>query len=237
MIATSLPACSEKEGSGSASPPTPAPVSAAEQQERDSLYALGGWLARNLAGIQLEEKDMAPLAEGLSDALLGRPLRVDPVVVGERVQAFLNERRARMAAREKSAGESFVLAARNEPGAQRTLSGLVYLELVAGGGASPKLTDEVELHYRGVLRDGSSFEDSYARGKPGVFRVTGVIPCWMEALQRMKVGGRAKVTCTSDLAYGDRGLGGRVLPGAPLQFELELLEILPAGTTAKPVAP
>ena len=63
--------------------------------------------------------------------------------------------------------------------------------------------------------------------------MTRVIPCWMEALQLMKAGGKARVTCTSDLAYGDRGLAGRVLPGAPLQFELELLEILP-GSPAKP---
>ena len=68
----------------------------------------------------------------------------------------------------------------------------------------------------------------------GVFSVNEVIPCWMEALQLMKVGGKAKITCTSDLAYGDRGIGGRVLPGAPLQFELELLEILPATLPAPP---
>jgi FKBP-type peptidyl-prolyl cis-trans isomerase FkpA len=223
-LTTSLSGCPEPPA-----PPAP-PPSAQEQQERDSLYALGTWLARNLAGIQLEEKDMAPLAEGLSDALLGRTLRVDPVEVGERVQGFLNERRGRMAASEKSAGASFVAAARDEPGARRTVSGAIYLDLVEGTGDSPKLSDRVKLHYRGIRRDGSSFDDSYARDKPEAFGVNRVIPCWMEALQLMKPGGKARVTCSSDLAYGDRGLAGRVLPGAPLQFELELLEILPANS-------
>jgi len=226
LLSASLAGCRE--------PAPPEARSDAEQQERDSLYALGSWLARNLAGIQLEEEDMAPLQEGLSDALLGRPLRVDPVEVGERVQAFLNERRARMAAGEKSAGASFVDAARKEPGARRTVSGAIYLDLVQGTGESPKLTDRVRIHYRGIRRDGSTFDDSYARDKPEEFGVTRVIPCWMEALQQMRVGGRARVTCTSDLAYGDRGLAGKVLPGAPLQFELELLEILPA--TPSPAA-
>ena len=109
----------------------------------------------------------------------------------------------------------------------RSVSGLIYRDLVEGSGASPKLSDRVKLHYRGIRRDGSVFEDSSERGKPAVFGVTRVIPCWMEALQRMKVGGKARITCNSDLAYGDRGIAGRILPGAPLQFELELLEILP----------
>lgn len=228
------PARETKQGGASVAPAT---ASEAEQRERDSLYALGSWLARNLSGVQLEEKDMAPLAEGLSDALLGRPLRVDPAVVGERVQGFLNERRARTAAAEKAAGASFVDAARAEPGARRTVSGAIYLDRLEGSGASPGLTDRVKLHYRGFRRDGSSFDDSYARNKPEIFRVSGVIPCWREALQQMKLGGKAKVTCASDLAYGDRGIGGRVLPGAPLQFELELLEILPAQAPTQPATP
>ena len=99
------------------------------------------------------------------------------------------------------------------------------LDKVLEGGGEPALSvgDRVRLHYRGIRRDGSVFEDSRKRGKPGDFGVTRVIPCWMEALQRMRPGGRARVTCISDLAYGDRGLAGRILPGAPIQFDLELL--------------
>jgi FKBP-type peptidyl-prolyl cis-trans isomerase FkpA len=232
LLASAALGCPSSETRESAPEPAPAPPSAAEQQDRDSLYALGAWLARNLAGIELEAKELEPLEQGLEDALLGRALRVDPVEVGERVQGFLNERRARTAAREKQAGASFVEAARNAPGAERTVSGAIFLELAAGAGPSPTLADRVRVHFRGIRRDGSSFDDSYARNRSEELGVTRVIPCWMEALQRMRAGGKARVTCTSDLAYGDRGLAGRVLPGAPLQFELELLEILPGAESA-----
>jgi FKBP-type peptidyl-prolyl cis-trans isomerase FkpA len=210
-----------------ATPSAPVDAADARQRERDSLYALGSWLARNLAGIKFGEADMAPLEEGLRDALLGRPLRVDPIVVGERVQTFLNDRRAEMAAEQKRESAGFVEAAKREPGARKTVTGLIYLSLVEGTGASPTLADQVTVRYHGIRADGSSFEDTEGLGREGVFGVTKVIPCWMEAFQLMKVGGKAKVTCTSDLAYGDRGIGGRVLPGAPLQFTLELLEIVP----------
>lgn len=212
-------------------PATPsAPVDAADaaRREQESLYAIGSWLARNLSGIKLEEKDMAPLQAGLRDALLNKPLRVDPIVVGERVQTFLNERRAETAAEQKRVTANFVEAAKREPGARKTVSGLIYLDLVEGAGATPTFTDKVKLRFHGVRADGSSFQNAEGRSLEGIFGVNQVIPCWMEALQMMKVGGRAKITCTSDLAYGDRGIGGRVLPGAPLQFWIDLIEIVPS---------
>jgi FKBP-type peptidyl-prolyl cis-trans isomerase len=204
-----------------------------EQERRDALYALGTWLARNLAGLHFEETDLAPLEEGLSDALLGRPIRVDPKEVGSTVQKLLNEKRAQVAGAEKLAAEPFLAAARAEPGAEKTRSGAIFRSLAAGEGASPALTDRVRLNYVGTRRDGSKFDSSAEHGGPEEFTVIKVIPCWNEALRRMKVGGKARVTCPSDLAYGDRGIGGKILPGAPLQFELELLAILPA-KDAKP---
>jgi FKBP-type peptidyl-prolyl cis-trans isomerase FkpA len=234
ILSTALPGCSERERSAEPDTNAGESLSPEEKRDRDSLYALGSWLARNLAGIKMDEKDMAPLAEGLSDALLGKPLRVDPVEVGERVQVFLNARRAQTSAEERNLGAALLEAAKQEPGVERTVSGVYMLTLVEGSGPSPTLADQVKIHYRGTLRDGSVFDDSRARGQPGVFRVTGVVPCWMEPLQKMKVGGKAKVTCNADLAYGDRGLPGKVLPGAPLQFELELLEILPTAPAAPP---
>jgi FKBP-type peptidyl-prolyl cis-trans isomerase FkpA len=216
-----------KDSKKAATPSAPVDASDALQRDRESLYALGSWLARNLSGIKLEEQDIAPIEQGLRDALLDRPLQVDPIVVGERVQTFLNRRRAQMAAEQKAATAWFVEAAKKEPGARKTVGGLIYLNLVEGTGATPVFTSRVKLRYHGVRADGTSFEDDVGFGREGVFSVNQVIPCWMEALQLMRVGGKAKITCTSDLAYGDRGIGGRVLPGAPLQFWLELLEILP----------
>ena len=86
----------------------------------------------------------------------------------------------------------------------------------------------MKVHYQGTRRDGSVFDSSYERGKPAVLGMKQVVPCWTEALQLMKPGGKARITCPSDLAYGDRGLPGRILPGATLRFEIELLEIVPA---------
>ena len=90
------------------------------------------------------------------------------------------------------------------------------------------MTDTVTVHYTGTLRDGSVFDSSRDRGEPANFALNRVIPCWTEALQRMKVGGTATIVCPSDIAYGDRGApGGKIKPGAALKFEVELISIEP----------
>lgn len=116
-------------------------------------------------------------------------------------------------------------AAAKEPGAVVTASGLVYRSLKDGTGASPKASDQVKVHYRGTFPDGREFDSSYKRGEPISFPLSGVIPCWTEGVQRMKVGGKAKLTCPSQIAYGARGMGGVIPPDATLLFEVELLGI------------
>jgi FKBP-type peptidyl-prolyl cis-trans isomerase FkpA len=117
-------------------------------------------------------------------------------------------------------------SAAKEPGAVRTDSGLVYRSLKEGKGAEPSATDTVRVHYRGRFPDGREFDSSYSRGQPTSFPLNRVIPCWTEGLQRMKVGGKAKLSCPSQLAYGERGTpGGPIPPNATLQFEVELLGI------------
>jgi len=118
----------------------------------------------------------------------------------------------------------YIEKAAAEPGAQKTASGLVYRELTPGTGASPKATDTVRVHYRGTLTDGTEFDSSYKRNEPAQFPLRGVIPCWTEGVQRMKVGGKARLVCPSDLAYGDAGRPS-IPGGAALVFEIELLEI------------
>ncbi len=112
-----------------------------------------------------------------------------------------------------------------EPGAETTASGLIYRALGAGKGASPQATDTVEVHYRGTFADGKEFDSSHKRGKPASFPLNRVIPCWTEGVQKMKVGGKARLTCPAALAYGERGAGGTIPPNTPLQFEVELLGI------------
>ena len=115
-----------------------------------------------------------------------------------------------------------------ETGAVVTASGLVYRSLKDGKGASPAATDTVKVHYRGTFPDGREFDSSYKRNKPASFPLNRVIKCWTEGLQRMKVGGTARLTCPAAIAYGDKGAGGgEVPPGAVLRFEVELLAINP----------
>ena len=113
-----------------------------------------------------------------------------------------------------------------EPGAQVSASGLVYRSLKDGAGASPAATDVVKVHYRGTFPDGKEFDSSIARGQPASFPLNRVIKCWTEGVQKMKVGGKARLACPAAIAYGDRGTpGGPIPPGATLLFEVELLGI------------
>lgn len=118
-------------------------------------------------------------------------------------------------------------AASAPAGPVTTASGLVYESVKEGTGASPLLSDVVTVHYRGTLLDGSEFDSSHKRGQPAAFPLSRVIPCWTEGLQRMKVGGTARLTCPPEIAYGTRGAGGVIPPNATLRFEVELLKIGP----------
>ena len=120
-----------------------------------------------------------------------------------------------------TSGASAVFAAGDE-----TLpSGVRISHLSAGSGASPAASDTVKVHYRGTLADGKEFDSSYKRNAPATFPLGRVIPCWTQGLQKMKVGGKARLVCPPATAYGDRGAGGAVPPNATLTFEVELIAI------------
>ena len=106
-----------------------------------------------------------------------------------------------------------------------TASGLVYEVIQEGSGESPKVTDTVKVHYKGTFPDGKEFDSSYKRGEPTEFPLNRVIPCWTEGVQRMKPGGKAKLTCPPEIAYGARGAGGVIPPNATLNFEIELISL------------
>ena len=113
-----------------------------------------------------------------------------------------------------------------EPRPVRTASGIEITTLTEGAGASPRASDTVRVHYRGTLIDGKEFDSSYKRGQPATFPLNRVIPCWTEGMQSIKVGGKAKLLCPPNLAYGSRGVPGTIPPDSSLVFEVELLEIL-----------
>ncbi len=123
------------------------------------------------------------------------------------------------------AQDATLTTAAKEAGAVVTPTGLVYRATKEGAGASPAASDRVKVHYRGTFPDGREFDSSFKRGEPIEFPLNGVIPCWSEGVQKMKVGGKAKLTCPSAIAYGSRGAGGVIPPNATLVFEVELLGI------------
>ena len=106
-----------------------------------------------------------------------------------------------------------------------TASGLVYESIKDGAGESPKATDTVKVHYKGMFLDGKELDSSYKRGEPTEFPLNRVIPCWTEGVQRMKPGGKAKLTCPAGIAYGERGAGGVIPPNTTLNFEVELISV------------
>ncbi len=116
--------------------------------------------------------------------------------------------------------------AAKEKGAVKTPSGMVYVALKEGKGKSPTATSTVEVNYRGTLTNGKEFDSSYKRNQSISFPLNRVIPCWTEGVQMMKVGGKAKLVCPPELAYGARGAGSDVPPNATLIFEVELLNVM-----------
>jgi FKBP-type peptidyl-prolyl cis-trans isomerase len=143
-----------------------------------------------------------------------------------KVQQLAQSRAATVAAAEKKAGQAFLEKAAAEKGATKTASGLIYSEIKPGTGEQPKATDKVKVHYKGTLTDGTVFDSSIDRGEPATFPLNGVIKCWTEGVQLMKVGGKGKLVCPSDIAYGDHGSPPKIKPGSTLVFEVELLEIV-----------
>ena len=111
-----------------------------------------------------------------------------------------------------------------EPKEEKTTSGIGITMLKEGSGASPKASDTVKVNYRGTLVNGQEFDSSYKRGQPAAFPLSRVIPCWTEGVQKIKVGGKAKLVCPPNLAYGDRDIPG-IPANSTLIFEVELLDI------------
>jgi FKBP-type peptidyl-prolyl cis-trans isomerase len=202
-----------------------APAANPETDDQKTLYALGQVLAQRINGLGLTEEEVAYIQDGLSDSVLGRDSKAPVETWRAKIDVLLGVKREAMAAVEKDAGDAFVAEAAKAAGAVKTASGAIYLETLAGSGAQPAVTDTVKLHYHGTLRDGTVFDSSVVRGQPASFSLNRVIPCWTEAVQKMRVGGKAKIVCPPDIAYGDRGAGALIRPGAVLTFEVELISI------------
>lgn len=212
---------------------TPAAAQKAPASDDEkTIYALGVSVARNLEPFALTADEVEFLLSGLRDEIAGKPPQVPLEEYGPKIRTLAQARAAATAAREKEAGQLFLAEEAKQPGATKSASGMVKRVVQEGSGASPEPDDTVKVNYTGKLRDGSVFDSSEKHGEPARFRLGGVIPCWTEALQTMKVGEKAHITCPADIAYGDRGFPGSIPPGATLAFDVELLEIVPPQAAA-----
>ena len=198
---------------------------APKTEEQKTLYAVGLVVARQLSVFNLSPAELEIVKQGLADAVAGNTPEVELNAYNDKIQALARERRKIVGAQKAAVNKDFLDKAAAEKGAVQSPSGLVYLSLKEGNGAVPGSKDTVSVNYRGTLPDGKEFDSSYKRGKPAELRMDGVIKCWSEGLQKMKVGGKAKLVCPASLAYGEAGAGELILPGATLAFEVELVEV------------
>ncbi len=213
-------------------PATPAPAQTPAPKKMDeskTLYGLGLAIARSLDTFSLTPAELDHVISGIKDGVAGKPKMVLDQNVQQAVSELARERGPKAAekasAKEKAAGAPYLAKMAKEPGAKKTASGAIVITEKEGTGASPAATDKVKVNYTGKLVNGNVFDTSVGRG-PAEFALNQVVKCWTEALQMMKVGGKAKVVCPSDIAYGAQG-HPPVIPGnAVLTFDVELLDIV-----------
>ena len=203
-------------------PRAAAPVLATDEEK--TVYALGLQVYRSLAQFDLSPAELELVRRALADAAAGKPA-VDVNEWVPKLQPFAQARAARVTEQQKAASKAYLAKAAAEAGAVKTESGLIYRDIQPGSGASPQASDTVKVNYRGTLIDGTEFDSSYKRNQPAQFPLSGVIRCWTEGVQKMKVGGKARLVCPSEIAYGDSGRPPTIPGGATLIFEIELLEV------------
>lgn len=188
-------------------------------------YALGVNIGQGLKAQGMDNLNVEMLAKAFNDVLKGNPLMVSQ----EKVEPVLNDYfpnfKPKKPKKIKQLGVKFLEENKKKAGVIVLPSGLQYTVIKEGTGEVPKETDKVTTHYHGTLIDGTVFDSSVERGQPASFPVNGVISGWVEALQLMKVGSKWKLFVPADLAYGDRGAGPKIGPGAALVFEVELISI------------
>ena len=204
----------------------PALVAAAElTEDQKTLYFLGQAVSSKIKQFEFSADETKFIIQGFSESLAGEKSKADETY-GMKLNAYLAKKQEAIVAKQKDAAKPFLDKMAKEKGAKKLESGVVVISVKDGKGAYPTAADMVKVHYHGTFPDGKVFDSSVERGTPAEFPLSGVIPCWTEGVQKIKVGGKAKLVCPSDTAYGDQGAGGTIPGGATLVFEVELLEIL-----------
>jgi len=188
-------------------------------------YSLGVNVATGVKAQGIESLDINAISKAINDVFEGNDLDISEEESMQVLQEYFRKLAKEKQEKVTEVGASYLVENGAREGVITTESGLQYEVMKSGDGAKPSATDQVSVHYHGMLTDGTVFDSSVDRGEPATFPVNGVIPGWVEALQLMSVGDKWKLTIPSELAYGDRGAGGLIGPGATLVFEVELLGI------------
>lgn len=205
---------------------TSEPVAELDTEDQKILYAIGVALSQQVEAFALTEEELKTVNIGMADGVTTRPHKVDMQTYGPKIGELAQSRMAAVRERQMETGKAFEAKAAAEEGATKTESGAIVKMITDGTGPTPTTDDTVKVHYHGTLVDGSVFDSSVDRGIPATFPLNGVIKCWTEGLQKIKVGGKARLVCPADVAYGDRGSPPRIKPGSTLVFDVELLEIV-----------
>jgi len=205
-------------------------------EDQKTLYFLGQAVSSKLTQFEFTPEETRFVVQGFSESLSGQKDKVD-ASYGMKLNAYLAKKQEAVVAKQKDAAKPFLAKMTKEKGAKKLDSGVIIIPVKKGKGAYPKATDMVKVHYHGTFPDGKVFDSSVERGTPAEFPLSGVIPCWTEGVQKIKVGGKAKLVCPSDTAYGDQGAGGTIPGGATLVFEVELLDILKDNPMTKMMDP
>lgn len=213
-----------------AAPSTPAKPEAKKISDKDLLYLVGTSVGHGLSSLHLSRAELQEVEKGLTDQLFAKP-RIDLEKAGQ--QQFREQITEFQNSRSQKWNDQYLAKMAKEKGAQKLDKGVLFTSVKDGTGKQPATTDQVKVNYRGTLPDGTEFDSSYKRNQPATFPLNQVIPCWTIAVAHMKVGGKAKVVCPPDAAYGKMGRPG-IPPNSPLVFDVELLEVLPP---APPPAP
>ena len=203
----------------------PAAAEAPQTEEQKTLYYLGTLAARPLAPFDLSAEELEFVKQGLADAAQGKAMDLDPNIFGPRTQALVRARTEKAAAAEKTASQAFIDQEAAKEGVRKLASGMLIEDIEQGTGEKPTVNDTVVVHYHGTLRTGEVFDSSVERGQPFRTQLSRVVKCWQEGVAEMREGGKARLICPSDLAYGDTGSPPSIKGGAALVFEVELLQV------------
>lgn len=200
---------------------------AADEQKKDdnkTFYAIGLVIARQLSVFNLTPSELESVKQGITDGVTGKKPQVKLEEYNGKIQELAKIRRTEYSEKLAADAKSLTAKMSSEKGSVKTKSGVIYVPEKEGKGTAPALNDKVTVNYRGTLADGKEFDNSYKRGQPAEFQLSNVIACWKEGVAMMKPGGKARLFCPPETAYGENG-NAVIPPNAALIFDVELLDV------------